>query len=246
MNTQYETLYHQLEEQHWWFQARRDIVFSQIQGLNLPKEASILEIGCSGGPLQQRLRATGYQAVSGIDISETAIALAQQRGIPNVSVMDGSQLAFADSSFDLVVASDVLEHIQDETRALQEWQRVLKPNGKLLVYVPAHPSLWSRHDVANHHFRRYTSGTLRHALAATGYTLLRQSYWNFWLFFPTWLLRRWQRPTNNPAGLSSDLISLPAFANQALLRLVKAENKWLSRFNLPTGVSVFALASKPA
>jgi hypothetical protein len=56
MNTQYEALYHQLEEQHWWFQARRDSVFDQIQSLKLPKEAGILEIGCSGGPLQQRPR----------------------------------------------------------------------------------------------------------------------------------------------------------------------------------------------
>ncbi|MBD2713632.1 class I SAM-dependent methyltransferase [Microvirga sp. STR05] len=245
MNLQYEALYHQLEEQHWWFQARRDIVFDQIKHLNLPKDARILEIGCSGGPLQQRLRDTGYHEVSGIDISETAIALAQQRGIPNVAVMDGIKLEFADSSFDLVVASDVLEHIQNEEQALNEWQRVLKPNGQLLVYVPAHPSLWSRHDVANHHFRRYTAASLSQALRKAGYQLTRSSYWNFWLFFPTWLLRRWQRPSASP-DMSGDLIRLPAVLNQSLFRLVQAENRWLRRFNLPTGVSVFALASKPA
>lgn len=245
MHSQYEALYHQLEEQNWWFQARRDIVFDQIQQLNLPRNARILEIGCSGGPLQQRLRASGYREVSGIDISETAIALARHRGIPNVAVMDGARLDFAAESFDVVVASDVLEHIEQEQQALSEWKRVLAPGGRLLVYVPAHPSLWSRHDVVNHHFRRYTAASLRRVLNAAGLHVQRLSYWNFSLFFPTWLVRRWQRPSQE-ASSTGDLRRLPTGLNQALFRLVQAENRWLRRFNLPTGVSVFALVRKLA
>lgn len=249
MQVQYEALYHQLEENHWWFRGRRDSVFDQIKRLKLPTSAAILEIGCSGGPLQQRLREAGFQHLTGIDISETAIALAHQRQIPNVSVMDGARLDFPDASFDLVVASDVLEHIEDEQQALREWRRVLRPGGQLLVYVPAYPQLWSQHDVVNRHFRRYTGATLQQALRTGGLQVLRQSYWNFTLFFPTYLIRQAQRLTSGPkpadeAG-TGDLAALPQPLNRSLIWLLQAENRLLRHLNLPVGVSVFALARKP-
>jgi SAM-dependent methyltransferase len=249
MNPEYELKYHQLEENHWWFRGRRASVFAQLQQLQLPKTAAILEIGCSGGPLQQRLRAVGFQNLTGIDISEAAIALARQRQIPNVSVMDGAQLAFADASFDVVVASDVLEHIADEQLALREWQRVLKPGGVLLVYVPAFPSLWSQHDVVNRHFRRYTITTLRQALTTAGLLVQRQSYWNCTLFTPTFLVRQFQRlrrpvQSGTLAG-TGDLVALPEPINACLVGLLHVEDYLLHHLNLPFGVSVFALAQKP-
>ncbi|RSK49597.1 class I SAM-dependent methyltransferase [Hymenobacter rigui] len=247
MQVQYEALYHQLEENHWWFRGRRDGVFDQLQHLNLPKTAAILEIGCSGGPLQQQLRAAGFHNLTGIDISETAIALAHQRQIPNVSVMDGARLDFPDESFDVVVASDVLEHIEDEQLALREWRRVLKPGGQLLVYVPAWPQLWSQHDVVNRHFRRYTNASLRQALTQASMQVVRQSYWNFALFFPTFLVRQAQRlsrPASADTG-TGDLLALPAPLNHSLTWLLRTENRLLRHLNLPVGVSVFALARKP-
>lgn len=249
MQVQYEALYHQLEENHWWFKSRRASVFEQLQQLNLPKTAAILEIGCSGGPLQQQLRAIGFQHLTGIDISEASIALAQQRRIPNVSVMDGARLEFADASFDVVVASDVLEHIEDEQRALREWSRVLKPGGQLLVYVPAGPALWSQHDVVNRHFRRYTAASLRQALTAASLRVVRQSYWNCALFFPTFLIRQAQRlrgPVQPHAETGTgDLVALPAPVNASLTWLLRAEDRLLRHLDLPIGVSVFALAQKP-
>ncbi|MDU0370684.1 class I SAM-dependent methyltransferase [Hymenobacter endophyticus] len=250
MQVQYEALYHQLEENHWWFRGRRAGVFDQLQQMNLPKTAAILEIGCSGGPLQQQLRAIGFHNLTGIDISEAAIALAHQRRIPNVSVMDGARLEFADNSFDVVVASDVLEHIEDEQRALREWRRVLKPGGQLLVYVPAFPQLWSQHDVVNRHFRRYTAASLGQALTAAALQVQRKSYWNFALFFPTFLVRQAQRlrgPVRPEAESGTgDLLALPAPVNTSLIWLLRAENCLLRHLNLPVGVSVFALARKPA
>src|SRR5687767_2356200 len=131
MDLTYEAKYHQLEEQHWWFASRRDAVYDLIAGLKLPASAAILEIGCSGGPLLQRLRAAGYTDLTGIDVSAPAIELAVARGVSNVSVMDGAALEFVTARFDVVIASDVLEHIEDETKALNEWTRVLKPGGQL-------------------------------------------------------------------------------------------------------------------
>jgi len=252
MDLTYEAKYHQLEEQHWWFAGRRDAVYDLIQRIQLPATAAILEIGCSGGPLMQRLRAAGYTDLTGIDVSAPAIELAQARGVPNVSVMDGAALEFADTRFDLVIASDVLEHIENEAKALSEWTRVLKPGGQMLVFVPAHSYLWSEHDVVNHHFRRYSRAGLVAALIRAGLRPSRSSFWNAAMYFPTAALRLGRRLVSGPVssekkpGATGDLHHFAGPANAALLGWVKAENRLLRHVDLPLGVSVFALAQKPA
>lgn len=245
MNIEYELKYHQIEENYWWFQARRDMVFSIVQDLHLPHSAAILEIGCSGGPMLQRLAKQGYTDLTGIDVSESGIAVAQQRGIPNVSCMDGADLKFADNSFDLVIASDVLEHIEDEAMALREWTRVLRPGGQLLVFVPAFPFLWSSHDVINHHFRRYTAAQLRASMQRANLQVLRSSYWNVGLFFPTAAVRLIKRfmPVDKAAA-QDDLFKASPMVNTILRGLITAENRVLRSINAPVGVSVFALARK--
>lgn len=252
MDLTYEAKYHQLEEQHWWFASRRDAVYDLVNGLQLPATAAILEIGCSGGPLMQRLRAAGFDDLTGIDVSAPAIELAHARGVPGVSVMDGATLEFADARFDVVIASDVLEHIEDEAKALREWVRVLKPGGQLLVFVPAHAYLWSEHDVVNHHFRRYSRRSLVRALGGAGMRIERSSFWNAAMYLPTALLRLGRRLVSGPVspeikpGATGDLHHFAGPANRLLLQWVKGENRLLRHFNLPLGVSVFALAKKPA
>lgn len=252
MDLTYKAKYHHLKEQHWWFAGRRDAVYDLIRQLKLPTTAAILEIGCSGGPLMQRLRQQGYADVTGIDVSAPAIELAQARGVPHVSVMDGANLEFADARFDLVIASDVLEHIEEEGRALREWVWVLRPGGQLLVFVPAHAYLWSEHDVVNHHFRRYSRAGLLAALRGAGLRPRRSSFWNAAMFFPTATLRLGKRllsgptPTTVAAGSTGDLHQFAGPLNKLLLNWVRAENTVLRHANLPVGVSVFALAQKPA
>jgi SAM-dependent methyltransferase len=250
MDLTYEAKYHQLEEQHWWFASRRDAVYDLIQSLKLPTEAAILEIGCSGGPLMQRLRKQGYTDVTGIDVSTSAIELAKARGVPHVSVMDGAALEFNNARFDLVIASDVLEHIEDEGKALREWARVLRPGGRLMVFVPAHSYLWSEHDVVNHHFRRYSRTGLVEAISRAGMKPVRSSFWNAALYLPTAALRIVKRllaggPATTAAGSTGDLHQFAGPLNKLLLGWVRAENFVLRHADLPMGVSVFALAEKP-
>ena len=251
MDLTYEAKYHQLEEQHWWFASRRDAVYDLIATLTPPQNAAILEIGCSGGPLMQRLQAAGFLDVTGIDVSAPAIKLAHARGVANASLMNGAALEFADARFDIIIASDVLEHIEDEARALREWARVLKPGGQLLVFVPAHAYLWSEHDVMNHHFRRYSRRGLVAALGRAGLRTQRSSFWNLAMYFPTAALRLGRRLLTGPVSpekkpnSTGDLVHMTGPVNKLLLQWVKAENRLLRRFNLPLGMSVFALAQKP-
>ena len=123
----FESKYHLLEKNHWWFVSRRDIIFTLLEQLKVGKEKKILDIGCSGGILIESLRDQGYINIHGIDISEKAIDVCKTRGINTVLVSPGEATNFSDNEFDVIIASDILEHIEDDNKALNEWYRILKP-----------------------------------------------------------------------------------------------------------------------
>ncbi len=250
MQEQYENQYHQTESRHWWFVGRRQIVYDLTTRAQADRQCRILEIGCSSGRLMLQLRQHGYQNVAGIDISEKAVKLCQDSGLA-ATTMDAQRLDFPDNSFDVITASDVLEHLEDEKRALQEWRRVLKPGGVLLVFVPAFMFLWSKHDVANKHFRRYRLHELRKALAENGFAIERSSYWNFSLFLPIAAVRTvkrlFDRKPSSEDGGTGDLFVPQSTVNAALLAMLRSENWFFSRgVNWPFGVSAMAIARRPA
>ena len=228
MKREYEELYHRLETRQWWFRTRREIVRDLVLETHPDRTGRILEIGCSGGLLMEQLRADGYRQMTGIDISSDAVELCRRKGIPDAHVMDAQQPAFADAQFEVITASDVLEHLADEAGALREWFRILKPGGVLIVFVPAFQLLWSEHDEANKHFRRYRRAELRDRLA-----LVR--------------LARRARPHNERAAQEGDLFEPPRLVNMTLTGLLRIEN-WVMRrgVNFPFGVSAMAVARKPA
>src|SRR2546421_8132304 len=114
MNRDYEVKYHVLEERHWWFRARRDLVRALVLELCPDRSGHVLEIGCSSGVLIRRLQEEGYTSVFGIDISAEAIAESHRRGTPNTQIMDAQRLDFPAERFDIITASDVLEHLADD------------------------------------------------------------------------------------------------------------------------------------
>ena len=245
MQKQFETHYHNVESAHWWFVARREAVHDLMARAQLGPDAKILEIGCSGGIFLDELRRAGFVHVEGIDISEDAVELCRQKKLC-VQVMDAKKLDFPDAGFDFIIASDVLEHLPDDAGALREWRRVLKHGGILLVFVPAFMFLWTAHDVANKHQRRYRASELRQRMWAAGFSMERCSYWNSFLFLPITLVRvakylvtGGKLPRNGKRG---DLFAPPKSINQALLSLLRLENSLLRLgVNWPLGVSVMAL-----
>lgn len=239
MDKSYEIKYHKLEEKNWWFKARRNTILHLIQKIGVNKNAKILDIGCSGGLLIKFLAHKGFLNIYGIDISENAIDLCKERGIKNVKVMDGTKLLFNDNEFDLVIASDVLEHIEEDSAALLEWYRVLKPNGKLIVMVPAFDFLWSSHDKINHHYRRYPKLDLKKKVKKANFKIMRISCWNFFLFFPTVVVRLLQRFYNKKNELKDQLYQVNPLINKILANLLKVEDWFLNFLNFPLGVSIF-------
>src|SRR3990172_8023603 len=122
MDRDYVSKYHLLEESYWWFSGRRDIIYRLIKSYK--KDSEILEIGCSGGPLIEFLRKRGFKNLRGIDIDSEAIEICRQKGIDKVCLADGIETGFEDKVFDIIIASDVLEHIEREYEAVSEWHRL--------------------------------------------------------------------------------------------------------------------------
>jgi ubiquinone/menaquinone biosynthesis C-methylase UbiE len=142
------------EKNYWWHVGRLDILEKQIETIqkdNGDKPLSILNIGCGTGGTVAMLERHASELVN-VDVSKEAIKFMKQSGYSAILV-EGTSLPFNANKFDLVVAFDVLEHIEDDSSALKEWRRVLKKGGTLLITVPAHQWLWSGHDVPLQHFR---------------------------------------------------------------------------------------------
>jgi SAM-dependent methyltransferase len=249
MNPDYEAKYHALENEHWWFRARREAVLALVLQLCPERSTRVLEIGCSSGVMIRRLQAAGYGSVLGIDISPEAIAECHRQGTKEARVMDARRLDFPNDSFDLITASDVLEHLADDAGALRDWSRVLRPGGVLVVFVPAFPGLWSAHDVANYHFRRYRLPELKSKAAAAGFVSERESYWNACLFLPIAVVRAFKRifPKRDERGVSdSDLFPPMAPLNWSLFKILSGENAAFRHgLNFPFGVSAMIVARKP-
>ena len=245
MQNDFERKYHLLEEKHWWFVGRREIILRLIKN-NFPRrqDIKILEIGCSGGPLLNVLLSQGYSHIVGIDNSKEAIALCKERGFQNVFLMDGVKPHFDSEQFDVIIASDVLEHIQDEKRAVKGWQRIVKRGGIIICFVPALRILWSKHDEDNKHYKRYAKKTLEYLFRGKDYTIIRSSYWNVVLFLPI-LFYRFLMKTLLSKSSTSQLRDGNNFTNILLIQLLRIENSLLSiGINYPIGVSVFVVAQK--
>lgn len=244
MQPAYETKHHQAEMSHWFLSARRHLIMQLLRSRN--KNETILEVGCASGVLLQALAQQGFSNVHGVEVSTEAINYCHERGLNNVTLTDGEKLPFPDGTFDFLISSDVLEHINQDQSALREWYRVLKPGGVALLLVPAFQFLWSDHDVVNNHFRRYAKPELLMKMKQAGFTVARCSYWNFLLFFPVSVFRIISRLRRHGSAPKDQLYSF-GLLNFLLERLLRLENYLIIHgINFPWGISIMVLATKTA
>ena len=216
-----------LEDTHWWYRERRHLLAKALAGIT-PGPA--LDIGAAGGGNTRVLRDLGWTPVA-MEYGPDGAEVAHERGLAAVRA-DARYLPLADASLSLVVAFDILEHIEEDDVAVAEIRRVLRPDGTLLIAVPADPRLWSDHDVAVDHVRRYTRETLSSVLQRGGFDIARMASWNV-LLRPVVAMRR-KRSTG------SDLDDLNPVVNTALTAIITAE-RYLPVKQLP-GVSLLVTA----
>lgn len=236
-----------MEDVHWWFVARRRIFLSLLDS-HLKNGATgtrrVLDIGCGTGTMLTHL--ARYGDAEGIDVDAEAIEYCHARGLTQVSQAPADHLPFDDSTFDLVTALDVIEHIDDDRGALCEVHRVLRPGGTLLLSVPAYRFLWGRQDDINLHKRRYLASEVRERLISAGLQVVRLSYINAVLFPAIAAVRLVRHLLPKPQTLESDFsFPAPRPLNSLLGQVFGAERFVVRQFDIPFGVSIVALARKP-
>jgi SAM-dependent methyltransferase len=206
-----------------------------------PDPPRILDYGCGTGGNTEAYAALGE--VIGIEPDAGAIRLAHMQGRCRYCRASGTRLPFRSDVFAAVVASDVLEHIEDDLAAVEEIARVIRPGGTAIISVPAHPWLFSEHDAALHHFRRYSKTTLRRLLEQGGLRLRWLSYWNAALF-PVICVHRMLAKRYRLQQPRSDTRSTPWLINEALAALLAGEGAILRHATLPWGLSLVGVADR--
>lgn len=241
MKDAYHDTIYRLEKSHWWYRVRREIVRSLIRSYFPNKESlHILDIGCGTGELLSGL--SSYGDAYGVDVSPRAVAFCKERGIQQVRVGSVTNISYPDNNFDLVLALDIIEHVADDTKALAEIKRVLKPDGIAIFFVPAFMFLWGSTDVFSEHYRRYTRPELRSKIVAGGFTPIRFTYFNTLLFLPIAVWRLANRVIPLHAHSETELNN--SFINSLLYGIFRIEAFVLRFVNFPFGVSILAIARK--
>lgn len=244
-SAEYDRMRH-VEDGHWWYGVLRWLVVEALRS-RLPPHARVLDAGCGTGGMMASLRKKlpGLE-VEGIDASARGVAFCRERGIESVREGRVEALPFADGGFDAVLCLDVLYHREvDESAALLEMLRVLKPGGMLVLNLPAFECLRGAHDVAVCGARRYRLCQVRDWLEVHRMTVEMKHYWNAWLFAPLYLRRRFTRP-QAAAGRAavSDLNRSPAFLNRLLAAIGRWDARLCRMLQVPFGSSVFVVARK--
>jgi SAM-dependent methyltransferase len=240
---EYRTMF-AVEDRHWWYVGMQAITVALIAGL-YPHRTNlrILDAGCGTGAVMGYLAPFG--AVAGCDLSALALQFCRQRGLRQLNLAPVSHLPFGRECFDLVTSFDVLYHraVGDYGQAVGEFNRVLKPGGRLLLRLPAYDWLRGHHDQVIHTARRFTTAEVGRTLAAQGFLVEKLSYANT-LLFPLALAKRLVERVRPADGTGSDVQPNPPWQDRLLARFLFAEAKWLAHHNLPFGLTVIAIGKK--
>jgi SAM-dependent methyltransferase len=247
MQHDYYKEYYDLERKHWWFVARERIITNYIKKLSKEgflnsDSVKILNVGCGPGRSSQYLSKFGE--VTSVEYDKDCCEFASEK--TGLKIINGSITAipFENETFDLVCAFDVIEHVEQDQLAVSEMKRVTKKEGLIFVTVPAFMSLWSHHDVINHHFRRYKIKEIEKLFdKETDGNKIFVSYFNFILFLPIYIIRQLSNlliSDKKRPGSGSDFETFkPGFLNDVLFKIMASESKLINlNFKLPFGVSI--------
>lgn len=235
-----------VEESHWWFVGRRQIIRSFLQRVVRELQRSeqeplhILDVGCGTGANLEMLAEFGE--AEGVDVSSEALSFCKQRGLERVKLGEAEALPYENASFDLVTGLDVVEHLDDDLAGLNEMHRVLRSDGRALMFVPAFMFLWGVQDDISHHRRRYTMKQLKQVVTRAGFEVERATYVNLSFFAPIFVGRLFMRASGlRPESENNITVG---FLNGLMGKLFGAERALLRYLNFPFGVSIICVARK--
>ncbi|MCP4249909.1 MAG: class I SAM-dependent methyltransferase [bacterium] len=237
---------YELEQHYWWFVGIRAMVHELLSlSLGQAPLGRVLDVGCGTGALLDELRPRA-QELWGLDVSPEGLRFCARRGGHNLICADGSRTPFPASYFDVVTAIGIVEHLDDDAAFLTEMNRVLQPDGVLILLTSSFPFLWSMHDTANEHRRRYYLRSLNQRINAIGFATLRFSHLNFFTFpalAPALLVHRLCYGTK-PEHTQRLLPIPPRPINAILSKILKTEARLMRRIRLPWGISMIGAFRK--
>jgi ubiquinone/menaquinone biosynthesis C-methylase UbiE len=248
MNKNYYREYFDLERNHWWFVVRLKILKSLIAKQTLNTGIKILNVGVATGATSQMLKE--YGEVTSLEFDKDCCDFVNENtdlNVVNGSVLD---LHYEANTFDLVCCFDVIEHVADDDKAIEELFRVCKKDGLVFVTVPAFQFLWSKHDEVNHHFRRYTMKSFSRLIEQVDPHISYKTYFNAFLFLPIAalriLLKLIPEKQSGPTVSGSDFGRIKnKFVNNLLLQIFNLEFRFLKLgLKYPAGVSLLYLMKK--
>jgi SAM-dependent methyltransferase len=233
---------HQLEQNHWWYRGVRSIYRILLRRYVSDSKGRVLDVGCGTGGNLSLLTERG--AVTGLDPWRPALLFCSADKLSGLVQGEAEALPFKDGAFDLVTMLGVIEHVTDDMTMLREASRVCRSGGKMLLLTSAFMFLWSHHDEANHHVRRYTSRELWRKVTRLGLRVCRISYLNCFLFPVAAVVRLVQRvlPAHEESHL--DMFPLPEPFNTGLAWLLAFEGWLMQWVALPFGVSIVAVLER--
>jgi SAM-dependent methyltransferase len=236
MDKNYYHQYYHYERSHWWFIVRGKIIMDHIKGLSPKQNLRILNIGIATGRTTELLREFGE--VTSVEYDQDCCLFLREHLKMDVINASITELPFDNDSFDLVCAFDVIEHVEDHVKATHEIHRVCSKQGHMIVTVPALMSLWSDHDVINHHVRRYKKTELETLFKQVKGRINKAFYFNSLLFPMIYLFRKLEFNKNKDKAKSDFESSKSSLLNKIFYGLFSLERKLLKWISFPIGVSI--------
>lgn len=246
MKDYFYDLRYQVDNTEWRARAKRDLVFRLWSKYRKKdsKVENILDFGCGSGILQEQFEKRYNVKAFGLDTSKKAISYCRKRGLFRVRLLRGTKIPYKDNYFDLVTAIDVVEHIKDDLKALDEIKRVLKKDGLAILIVPAHSKLWSTRDINLAHFRRYNKGELEKRCSLSGLKLLASKNVDFAVYFLFVLLYKLAPKAKGVVCMGMDTAMTNKFLNEVMYVYELLENRVQDLTTFPTGLSIAVVAQK--
>lgn len=247
MDKIYYEEYFELERNHWWFRARKEIINSLLKKNVTGNNNHVLNVGAATGETSTWL--SNYGPVTSVEYEKDCCDFVKQKLNLDFIPASITALPFPENKFELVTAFDVIEHVEDHYKAVAEMIRVCKPGGLVAVTVPAFEFMWSKHDDINHHQRRYRIRELKKLFEDHNGKIIFKSYFNTILFLPVALTRMLANLFPfivNRKGSGSDFsYSGGSIFTFLFFRLMKSENFWLTKgISFPFGISLILLFRK--